>query len=99
MAQTGIFSGNSRVPNQQLPEAQRAAEKEPGPSRPDSQSRPEHTTRSKQTAHWPEMVTSKKRCRVCKKTTQMRCMKCDVHLSITTQCSCFFSCKFIYIIR
>ncbi|KRY40630.1 hypothetical protein T01_12228 [Trichinella spiralis] len=30
-------------------------EKEPGPSRPDSQSRPEHTTRSKQTAHWPEM--------------------------------------------
>ncbi|KRX18444.1 hypothetical protein T07_445 [Trichinella nelsoni] len=57
------------------PEAQRAAEKEPGPSRPVWRSRPEHTTRSNQTAHWPEMVTSKKRCRVCKKTTQMRCMK------------------------
>ncbi|KRY10245.1 PiggyBac transposable element-derived protein 2 [Trichinella patagoniensis] len=74
------------------PEAQRTAEKEPGPSRSD-------TTQSDQTAHWPEMVTSKKVCRVCKRTTQLRCMKCDVHLSITTQRSRFFSCKFIYIIR
>ncbi|KRY92222.1 PiggyBac transposable element-derived protein 2 [Trichinella pseudospiralis] len=38
-------------------------------------------TRTDQTGHWPEMMTTKKRCRVCHRTCQVRCMKFN-HTSV-----------------
>ncbi|KRX69409.1 PiggyBac transposable element-derived protein 2 [Trichinella sp. T6] len=58
------------------------AEEEAGPSKTVRRTRePEDITRTDQTGHWPEMMTTKKRCRVCHRTCQVRCMKCDIHLS------------------
>ncbi|KAL1233915.1 PiggyBac transposable element-derived protein [Trichinella pseudospiralis] len=41
----------------------------------------EDITRTDQTGHWPEMMTTKKRCRVCHRTCQVRCMKFN-HTSV-----------------
>ncbi|KRX90820.1 PiggyBac transposable element-derived protein 2 [Trichinella pseudospiralis] len=69
-----------------------AAEEEAGPSNTVRRTRePEDITRTDQTGHWPEMMTTKKRCRVCHRTCQVRCMKCDIHLCIVTGRNCFFS--------
>ncbi|KRZ84541.1 PiggyBac transposable element-derived protein 2 [Trichinella sp. T8] len=75
------------------PQAERTAEEEAGPSRPVRRTRQaEDITRTDQTGHWPEMMATKKRCRVCQRTCQLRCMKCDIHLCIATGRNCFFSC-------
>ncbi|KRX78792.1 hypothetical protein T06_3240, partial [Trichinella sp. T6] len=72
---------------------ERTAEEEASPSRPVRRTRqPEDITRTDQTGHWPEMMATKKRCRVCQRTCQLRCMKCDIHLCIVTGRNCFFSC-------
>ncbi|XP_003369242.1 hypothetical protein Tsp_04665 [Trichinella spiralis] len=74
------------------PQAELTVEEEAGPSRPVRRTRqPEDITRADQTGHWPEMMTTKKRCRVCQRTCQLRCMKCDIHLCIVTERNCFFS--------
>ncbi|KRZ43135.1 PiggyBac transposable element-derived protein 2 [Trichinella pseudospiralis] len=59
-----------------------AAEEEAGPSKTVRRTRePEDITRTDQTGHWPEMMTTKKRCRVCHRTCQVRCMKFN-HTSV-----------------
>ncbi|KRZ11487.1 PiggyBac transposable element-derived protein 2 [Trichinella zimbabwensis] len=74
------------------PQAELTAEEEAGPSRPVRRTRqPEDITRTDQTGHWPEMMTTNKRCRVYQRTCQIRCMKCDIHLCIVTGQNCFFS--------
>ncbi|KRY40948.1 PiggyBac transposable element-derived protein 2 [Trichinella spiralis] len=46
------------------PQAELTVEEEAGPSRPVRRTRqPEDITRADQTGHWPEMMTTKKRCR------------------------------------
>ncbi|KRX58005.1 hypothetical protein T06_4736 [Trichinella sp. T6] len=60
------------------PQAELTAE-EAGPSKTVRKTRePEDITRTDQTGHWPEMMKTKKRCRVCHRTCQVRCMKCDI---------------------
>ncbi|KRX74236.1 PiggyBac transposable element-derived protein 2 [Trichinella sp. T6] len=67
------------------PQAESTAEEEAGPSRSVRRTRqPEDITRTDQTGHWPEMMATKKRCRVCQRTCQLRCMKCDIHLCTVT---------------
>lgn len=39
--------------------------------------------------HWPNLTDTKLRCRLCKNTTQMRCLKCGVNLCITRERNCF----------
>ncbi|KRY21063.1 PiggyBac transposable element-derived protein 2 [Trichinella patagoniensis] len=74
------------------PQAERTAEEEAGPSRSVRRTRqPEDITRTDQTGHWPEMMATKKRCRVCQRTCQLRCMKCDIHLCIVTGQNCFYN--------
>ncbi|KRY17736.1 hypothetical protein T12_4465 [Trichinella patagoniensis] len=54
------------------PQAELTAEEEAGPSKTVRRTRePEDITRTDQTGHWPEMMTTKKRCRVCHRTCQV----------------------------
>ncbi|KRZ68528.1 hypothetical protein T10_3787 [Trichinella papuae] len=74
------------------PQTEHTDEEEVSPSRPVRRTtQPLDIAPTDQTGHWPEMMTCKKRCRVCQKTCQIRCMKCDVHLCITNTRNCFFS--------